>query len=75
MALVRCTEHGQPSGRTREYVRSVSPFGYPDTAAICGSVPCIKPGRIWLEAKESAAYDEGERIFRVPNNAIKVRAE
>jgi len=74
MALVRCVKHGSPAGSKREYVAAVAPFGFPTTAAICGSVPCMEPGMIWLEATEKADYDKGERVFRVPNNAIKVRA-
>ena len=75
MALVRCKDHGKPKGKVRSYVDYVRPIGFPDTAAICGSVPCQNPGFIWLETHEMAAYERGERIFPVPNNAIKVRAE
>lgn len=34
MVLVRCQKHGAPDGKTRSYVRSVRPVGYPETAAI-----------------------------------------
>jgi hypothetical protein len=75
MALVRCEKHGRPMGRTRDYVASVRPVGYPRTSAVCGTLECREPGLIWLEAKEKTAYDAGERIFRVPTHAVQVQAE
>jgi len=73
MILVRCEQHA-PNGRTREYVTRVHPFGYPDTALVCGSSRCIAAGLIWLEASDRAEYDRGARIFRGPSHAFKVRA-
>ena len=73
MALVRCQKHGKPKGRTKTYVASVNPVGYPQTAAICGLTGCEEPGFIWLDTSEYADYQRGQRIFSVPNNAIKVR--
>jgi hypothetical protein len=73
VALVRCTACGSPRGRTRRYVVAVKPVGYPETAAICGRAKCVYPGLVWLDESEKAAYDSGERIFKVPNAAVKVR--
>lgn len=75
MALVRCSIHGKPVGRTREYSLAVKPLGFPQTSAICGSANCREPGLVWLEAAENAAYVRGERIFRVPTFAVKIRVE
>ena len=76
MAVARCPEHGVPEGRTREYSgKSVKPVGYPNTAVVCGITTCPAPGLVWLETAEQAAYDRGERVFRVPNNAVKIRVE
>ena len=75
VALVRCSEHGTPKGKTNEYVRSVEPVGYPKTGVICGIVDCESSGLIWLNHDESFAYETGERIFRVASNAVKVKAK
>jgi len=75
MALVRCSEHGKPDSRTRTYVMSVQPVGYPDTAAICGLAGCRNAGLVWLDVEDAAAYAEGERIIPVPNSAIKVKVQ
>ncbi len=75
MALVRCeTCTIKPAGRTRVYVRSVTPPGHPDSGLICGSSGCRRPGLIWLERAEATAYAQGERIFDLPTAAAKVRA-
>jgi hypothetical protein len=48
MAVCRCETHA-PHGTKRRYIHSVRPVRYPDTAIICGSLPCCEPGLIWLE--------------------------
>lgn len=75
MALVRCSDHGKPKAKGEPYVDNVRPIGFPDTAAICGSVNCQNPGLIWLKREEKIAYDRGERFFRLPSGTIKVGAE
>jgi hypothetical protein len=30
-------------------------------------------GLVWLNREEKEAYDSGERIFAVPNAAVKIR--
>jgi hypothetical protein len=74
MAIVRCATHS-PKGRTRDYVLSVKPVGYPDTAMVCGSKTCQAPGLVWLEADERAAYDRGERVFQSFTATMKMRVE
>ena len=75
MAIARCTEH-PPKGRTRNYVGSVEPFGYPETAIICGSRHCSNPGLIWLEAHEKRNYDSGQRIMEsFVSSAMKFRVQ
>jgi hypothetical protein len=67
--LVRCEDH--PSPRYLQY--SVSPIGYPNTAAICGI--CDKPGMILLSEVEWKAYQSGQRIFNfASSNSLKLRA-
>lgn len=74
MALVRCVEtHGRPTGRKHNYVMSVKPVGYPETAAICGREGCEYPGLVWLTETERAAYRKGHRIFSVPTAAVKIK--
>ncbi len=73
MALVRCEKCGKPEGRTRKYIRSVKPYGYPNTAAICGTVGCNNPGLVWLEAYEWKKYQAGERIFSLPTHGVKIK--
>ena len=73
MALCRCERHGQPQGRTVEYVAYVLPLGYPNTALICGR--CDAPGLIWLDKREVLAYEDGQRIFKGPSNFTKMKAD
>jgi len=73
MALVRCEKHGYPKGRTTDYVRSVEPVGYPDTAVVCGLKGCDHPGLVWLTQEEDAAYAVGRRIFQLPTYAVKIK--
>ncbi len=75
MALVRCSRHGNPEGRTNHYVTSVCPLGYPNTAALCGRKGCKEPGLVWLTVEEEFAYLKGERVFDLPVAAMKVRVE
>jgi len=74
MALVRCEACGRPKGIKRVYICAVAPVGYPETAAVCGRARCDHPGMVWLDASEKADYDRGQRVFLVPNAAIKIRA-
>ncbi len=57
------------------YARHVSPVGGENTAVVCGTPSCERPGLIWLEADEARAYDDGQRIFRLNTNTTKVRAQ
>jgi hypothetical protein len=75
MALVRCENHGWPEGRTRTYIRSVEPIGFPETAAICGRHGCENPGLIWLEPQEAAGYEAGQRVFHSESSTMRVRAK
>jgi hypothetical protein len=76
MALVRCKEKcGKPVGRGRNYIRYVTPIGYPDTAAMCGIEGCNNPGLVWLDESEDRAYRSGERIFKPHSHAVRIRVE
>jgi hypothetical protein len=61
MAVCRCETHA-PHGTKRRYIHSVRPVGYPDTAIICGSLSCFKPG-------------QGQRIFGAVTASLKMRAK
>jgi hypothetical protein len=74
MAVCRCETH-TPHGTKRRYIHSVRPVGYPDTAIICGSLSCFKPGLIWLEHDGAEAYRQGQRIFGAVTASMKMRAE
>lgn len=73
MALARCRKCGKPSGRTKDYVASATPCGYPNTAAVCGSSGCERPAFVWLNREEKDAFDKGMRVFCLPTQAMKVR--
>lgn len=74
MAIMRCQQHA-PKARTREYVASVEPVGYPATALVCGSKGCEEPALIWLERHEKDGYDSGQRVFEAfVGSMMKVRA-
>lgn len=77
MAIMRSKAHAA-RGRTPEYVASVMPVGYPQTALICGSVHCQESAFIWLEPHEKGrqrrrgadlqgvhSLDEGEGRFEM----------
>jgi len=73
MAIMRCEAH-KPHGRTRNYVASVKPVGYPETVLVCGSTNCNAPAFIWLEEAEAAEYKRGMRVFKSFTDTMKVRA-
>jgi hypothetical protein len=75
MAICRCHNCGKPTQHvTEEYVESVHPVGYPNTAAICGNKWCNIPGMIWLTKIELEEYqNKGRRIFDLHTDAIKVK--
>lgn len=73
MALARCEKCGKPKGRTKNYVRSANPVGYPDTAAICGSSACKNPALLWLDESEAQAFIKGQVVFDLPTAAMKVQ--
>lgn len=76
MALVVCKECEPPVGSKNTYVKAVEPLGYPDdTAAICGRRDCNNPGLVWLTTQELEAYEAGERIIEIPNNAVKIKVK
>ena len=75
MALVRCEIHGRPGGRTQHYSIAAKPLGYPRTAAICGRQGCQNAGLVWLTEEEARSYRRGERVFSVPNAAVKIQVE
>jgi hypothetical protein len=65
MALIRCNEHKpSPSATKYEYISTAKkPIGYPNTAVVCGKKGCLDPGLVWLDERETIAYEAGERIF------------
>jgi len=76
VAIVRCKTCGLNHSRTRRnYVTTVKPVGYPDTAIVCGLSTCIRPGMVWLEVDELKDYKNGERIFKISSNATKIKVE
>lgn len=75
MAIARCAKCGKPQGRTQTYVARALAAGHPDGSIICGIEDCLEPAFIWLNEQEAAAFDRGQRIFRFPTLAAKVRIE
>ena len=76
MAIVRCEQCGLDLTKTkRNYVQRVNPLGYPETGVVCGRKGCRNPGFVWLEKEEYKEYQEGERIFRIPTYAAKIKVE
>lgn len=73
MALVRCEHQGCPRGITQTYVQAVHPVGYPNSAAICGRANCRNVGLVRLNEEEKMAWERGERVFSVPNAAVKIK--
>ncbi len=75
MALARCSHHGRPEGRggNTYHCDPVKPWGYPDTAAMCGRTDCDHPALIWLLTDERGDYDRGQRVFGFASKTIRVR--
>jgi hypothetical protein len=73
MALARCEQCGKPQPNKRHYVNARQPVGYPNTALICGRKGCHNPGLVWLEQREEQEYQQGTRIFSIPNAAAKLK--
>lgn len=74
MAIVRCVGHKPQRGK-HEYVISLEPIGYPETAAICGRKECEEPGLAWLTEDERQAYLDGQRIFGINTNAADIKVK
>jgi len=36
---------------------------------------CENPGLVWLEEHEFEEYNKGQRIFRIPSFAAKIKVE
>jgi hypothetical protein len=74
MAIVRCRKHPvRLDLATNIYVVMVEPFGYPNTAAICGIGHCEEPGLVWLTNEELDEFNNGIRYFRVKTYTVKVK--
>ncbi len=74
MAISRCHNCWKsPKGVKKEYVATVHPVGYPDTAVICGTKGCQCSGLVWLTSNEFSDYKRGNRIFDVDTQTVKVR--
>ena len=70
MAIVRCEKHPVDANRARNiYVKRTTPFGYPNTAAICGSRNCERPGYVWL-TKEDLKYLQTGKTYLTLNTAL-----
>jgi hypothetical protein len=74
MALARCENH--PSrGRTKAYVTTRLPIGYPSSAVICGRPDCAENAKIYLTQEEENNYQLGQRIFSYDSNVAKVMVQ
>lgn len=72
MALCRCKQH-KPKNSKRIYTHFVEPIGFPDTSSICGRKNCENSGYVWLDKNEFNEFQQGERIFKYPSAASKVK--
>jgi hypothetical protein len=75
MAIARCDTCEMPKGRTRKYVVSTEPVGYPKSSTVCGTPGCENPALVWLNEDESAEFERGQRVFGFPTRAAKVRVQ
>ena len=74
MALAKCESCGAPKAGFK-YVTFRAPFGYPETAVICGSKGCENPALIWLTKAEEQYYESGKRVFELNTCNTKVRVK
>ena len=72
MALCRCKEH-KPERTKIIYTHFAEPIGFPNTSSICGRSKCRNSGFIWLDKHEENEFQNGERIFKYPSAASKVK--
>jgi len=75
MAIARCAKCGEPKGRTQTYVARAHQVGHPNSSTVCGIKECEGAAFIWLNEQEKTAFDRGQRVFRFPTFAAKVRLE
>lgn len=77
MALCRCSKHSKIKNKNKQpkYIVYTKPVGYPDTSSICGRKECNDPGFIWLTSLEATEYRNGQRIFKISNYSVKMKAD
>jgi len=76
MAMARCETCGVPNGRTKTYSATpYHPVGHPMSGVICGRPECRALAVIWLTLDEELQYQQGERIFRMDTNSVKVAVQ
>ena len=73
MAMVCCQECGAPVGIRHRYVTSVKPLGYPNEAVLCCRRDCRRPGLVWLNERDKANYDAGEREIVIWGQSVKIK--
>lgn len=70
--LVRCDNH--PPRNLGKYCHILNPYGYPQTAAVCGVASCDNPGRMFLDKTEWMQHQRGKMVFGVMNtNFVKIK--
>ena len=73
MAIVRCDNHPVDARRAKNiYVKRTKPFGYPNTAAICGSKNCVIPGYVWLTKEDLEQIERGERYLTIDTALVRL---
>jgi len=78
MAIVRCEKCGRPTKHVKPPGYSEMthlPIGWPETAAICGTVGCENSGFVWLKQDEERDYQKGQRVFSIHTQTAKVRVQ
>lgn len=74
MAIVRCDIHPVDKRYSKDiYVARTKPFGYPNTAAICGRGGCKLPGFVWLTKEDLIQFRNGERYLSLDTGLVRLR--
>jgi hypothetical protein len=73
MALARCENCGPPTGTKYTYTDHRAPVSHLNSGVVCGLSGCEHAPHLWLTTEEEQDYQRGQRVFKLPSSAAKVR--
>ena len=62
MFIVRCAVCAQTLDRKLASGTRAEPADYPNSAIVCGTPGCLRPGLVWLWGRDALEYRQGQRV-------------